>query len=444
MSEPVDRPAIARRASYGPRSPAVGGRGARTRQRLLDAALLQFADRGFYATSIDDIARTAGVSRATLYQYFESRDEIATELLEECGSALLRVVRRLGAIGPTAEGYDNLHWWLGEWAYVYDKYATMFVQWAHIDSPNTQLRPLITRFVDGYTEALAERISEADIGGVDPDHIAIALTTVIERVNYYLQTQDIPVSPDGAIDTLAMAVQCVLFPDTPARAFVHAHKPAPARRLVPADRRSPTATRRLAPSLPAVVDESNVAAQRSIETLLRAGAAVFARDGYRASSVDQILAESGLSRRTFYKYFGSRLDLLVVLSDACAQEVSMLARTFSAATKGDGLSSWVASFVDLTDRDGGVLRIWIEEPEEPAVRHRGEASLAELLEAITAVVRRRKHPKGYNPAAAAFIVLALLERLPHQGVTSRYELGRDALVETITTFITRGVLGTAR
>ncbi len=444
MSEPVDRPAIARRASYGPRSPAVGGRGARTRQRLLDAALLQFADRGFYATAVDDIARTAGVSRATLYQYFESRDEIATELLEECGSALLRVVRRLGALGPTAEGYDNLHWWLGEWAYVYDKYATMFVQWAHIDSPNTQLRPLITRFVEGYTAALADRIAEADVTGVDPDHIAIALTTVIERVNYYLQTQDIPVSPDVAIDTLAMAVQRVLFPATPARAFTHRHEPARARRLIPADRRAPTATRRRAPAPPAVAEESNAAAQQSIETLLRAGAAVFARDGYRSSSVDQILAESGLSRRTFYKYFGSRLDLLVSLSDACAQDVSALADGFAAAAQGDGLTDWVASFVELTERDGGVLRIWIEEPEEPPVRHRGEAALAHLLDAIEAVLRKRKNPKGFDPTAGAFIVLALLERVPHQGVATRYELGRDDLVGTITAFITRGVLGSSR
>src|SRR6185437_16148619 len=103
-----------------------------TRQQLLDAALAQFADSGFQATSVDDIARAAGVSRATLYQYFESREDIAVELLEECGAALRRVVRRLGVLGPDAAGYENLHWWLGEWAYVYDKYATMFIEWAHI------------------------------------------------------------------------------------------------------------------------------------------------------------------------------------------------------------------------------------------------------------------------------------------------------------------------
>ncbi|MEA2128635.1 MAG: hypothetical protein QOJ85_1526, partial [Solirubrobacteraceae bacterium] len=80
----------ARRASYGPSSPVVGERGSRTRQLLLDAALGQFAQRGFHATVVDDIARAAGVSRATLYQYFDSREQIVTELLEECGAALMR------------------------------------------------------------------------------------------------------------------------------------------------------------------------------------------------------------------------------------------------------------------------------------------------------------------------------------------------------------------
>ncbi|MDT7550063.1 MAG: hypothetical protein QOE84_2457, partial [Actinomycetota bacterium] len=204
----------ARRASYGPSSPVVGERGSRTRQLLLDAALGQFAQRGFHATVVDDIARAAGVSRATLYQYFDSREQIVTELLEECGAALMRVVRRIGPLSPTASGFDNLHWWLGEWSYVYDKYATMFVEWAHIDSPQTPLRPLIRRFVEGYTAQLSERVQQSGVTGLDADEVSIALVTVIERFNYYRHTQDTGLSDAAMLDTLAVCVQLLLFPDT--------------------------------------------------------------------------------------------------------------------------------------------------------------------------------------------------------------------------------------
>jgi AcrR family transcriptional regulator len=430
--------AISRRSSYGPKSPVVGTRGARTRQNLLDAALTQFADSGFLATSVDDIARAAGVSRATLYQYFSSLEEIVVELLEECGAALMRVVRRLGSLGPDASGYDNLHWWLGEWAYVYDKYATMFIEWAHIDSPNAPLRPLLTKFVDGYTAAIARRVRDSAVEGIDAEHVSIALTTIIERFHYYLHTQDIPIRADTALDTLAVAVQLVLFPSTPASVFL-----SPGEALIPPLVRIPLVRRP-----PAVAtsrrqagdDELSIAAQRSSDALLDAGARVFNSHGYGNSSVDQILLTAGLSRRTFYKYFGNRLDLLVVLSERCAQELHRLTRSFAAIHEGGSLRTWIREFLDFQDRYGGVLRIWIEEPVDRAVQHRGDTSIAELIDAFAAVLRRQRRPENFDPEIAAWLLLALLERLPHQAVGSSYDLRGDALVEVITAFVERGMI----
>lgn len=44
--------------------------------RILDAAERVFAERGVAATEMTHIARTAGCSRATLYRYFEGKDEL--------------------------------------------------------------------------------------------------------------------------------------------------------------------------------------------------------------------------------------------------------------------------------------------------------------------------------------------------------------------------------
>ena len=40
---------------------------------LLAAALDLFVERGYAATRLDDVARRAGVSKGTLYLYFESK-----------------------------------------------------------------------------------------------------------------------------------------------------------------------------------------------------------------------------------------------------------------------------------------------------------------------------------------------------------------------------------
>lgn len=44
-----------------------------TRRRILDAANSSFADHGYGAVSMDDLARRAGVARATVYQHFGSK-----------------------------------------------------------------------------------------------------------------------------------------------------------------------------------------------------------------------------------------------------------------------------------------------------------------------------------------------------------------------------------
>jgi AcrR family transcriptional regulator len=43
---------------------------------ILGAALACFAERGFAATRLDDVARRAGVTKGTLYLYFANKEEL--------------------------------------------------------------------------------------------------------------------------------------------------------------------------------------------------------------------------------------------------------------------------------------------------------------------------------------------------------------------------------
>ena len=49
---------------------------ATTHGEIEQAAFRLFADRGFEATTLDDIAREVGVSRRTLFRYFDSKNDI--------------------------------------------------------------------------------------------------------------------------------------------------------------------------------------------------------------------------------------------------------------------------------------------------------------------------------------------------------------------------------
>jgi len=49
-------------------------------QKILNAAEVLFAGRGFDATGIDLIAKTASITKSLIYYYFKSKDEILTAL----------------------------------------------------------------------------------------------------------------------------------------------------------------------------------------------------------------------------------------------------------------------------------------------------------------------------------------------------------------------------
>lgn len=53
------------------------------RQVILDTALELFAENGFYATSMSMIAKKAGISKGLAYNYFESKNDILEEIVEQ-------------------------------------------------------------------------------------------------------------------------------------------------------------------------------------------------------------------------------------------------------------------------------------------------------------------------------------------------------------------------
>src|ERR1700759_3595536 len=71
------------------------------RRQLLDVALEIFAARGFHATSMDDVATAAGVTKPVLYQHFTNKRALYLELLDDVGAQLLA---RLAAAADPALG----------------------------------------------------------------------------------------------------------------------------------------------------------------------------------------------------------------------------------------------------------------------------------------------------------------------------------------------------
>jgi AcrR family transcriptional regulator len=86
----------------------VDGRVSRARKQreyrraaVLAVARQVFSQKGYHATSIDDLIAAADIARGTFYLYFESKRAIFDELLDELFQTLRAVVRRI-EVGPGA------------------------------------------------------------------------------------------------------------------------------------------------------------------------------------------------------------------------------------------------------------------------------------------------------------------------------------------------------
>jgi AcrR family transcriptional regulator len=76
----------------GTPDPPSADRRRRTRDRLVEAALIVLGRRSADASIIDELTALAGVSRGTFYNYFRSNDELLAAVAEEAGNVLMRIV----------------------------------------------------------------------------------------------------------------------------------------------------------------------------------------------------------------------------------------------------------------------------------------------------------------------------------------------------------------
>lgn len=431
---------ITRRASYGPSSPDVGTRGANTRSKIVDVSLDLFGEVGFFNTSVDAIAKGAGISRATLYQYFPGKDEIFLELLDECGRALFRVARRIGPLGPTEVGFDNLNWWLGEWSWVFEKYSTMFVQWTGVASSDTAVRPEINRFIGGYNQRITDRLESSGLEGIDAKAAAVTMTAVVHRMNLFIHT-DRAYGRDtqSVVDSVSVFLQLMLFPDTPDSVLGSLGLSAVGHDAIDIPPM---------PDIAGLSTDDRIAglskrAVNTVQTLVEAGAVQFRERGYHRTSVDDIVEEAGFARGTFYKYFSEKQDLLVALS---AEAITATVEFADSLTHIDPMSgddtelrAWLDRYLHFSTRFAGTIDAWSEHSaDSDIVVCLGSYGQAIVDNALLRVIDSRTRDYPFDPVMAALIFRAVIARVPQATQELPTPLSHDEVLDLLTACIKRG------
>jgi AcrR family transcriptional regulator len=75
-------------------------KGERTRRRLLELAIERFGERGYRATSVSEVARSAGLTQAAVYAYFDGKESLFDAAVDADTEAVV------GEIRSRLEGVD--------------------------------------------------------------------------------------------------------------------------------------------------------------------------------------------------------------------------------------------------------------------------------------------------------------------------------------------------
>jgi AcrR family transcriptional regulator len=142
-----------------------------TRQDIIRAGMKVFSRRGFQAATVNEIAREAGISRATYYLYFKGgKSELSVEIGTQGGQAYLDVLSELR--GLDRPDLADIRAWIGRFALAWKKYKTANALGLRssvssavfseqdiriIDENLSVLDPLIGRYPEAEREAVRAR-----------------------------------------------------------------------------------------------------------------------------------------------------------------------------------------------------------------------------------------------------------------------------------------------
>jgi AcrR family transcriptional regulator len=176
---------------------------------LVEAALRCFVAHGFAATRLDEVARCAGVSKGTMYLYFDSKEALfaavvrqaivpAVEALEQ------KVAGLTGGADERLAGLMRLHWAHacdGQWAGLPKLIIAEIGNFPQLG--RLYHDEVVARFRRLYAGVIAEGIANRDFRAGDPEALArLAAAPLIMAAlwRHSFQSCDCQLDPGSFID----------------------------------------------------------------------------------------------------------------------------------------------------------------------------------------------------------------------------------------------------
>ncbi len=140
--------------------------------------------------------------------------------------------------------------------------------------------------------------------------------------------------------------------------------------------------------------------------ILAAARRCFVRDGFHGTSMQDLLAEVGLSSGAVYRYFPGKRDMILAIAEDNLAEVTGEVRRMAAAETAVSIGELLARIFQVIkarhEEDGFAaiaLLVWAESLRDPTLAERIKEALVDVAAELAIIVRKRQE-SGALPADA--------------------------------------------
>lgn len=174
------------------------------REAVLRTAAQLFNEKGYAASTLDEVAERLGVSKPTVYYYVDSKDAILLECVRTGLEMLQRAIREVDARGGRA--IDKLMAAMRAYVDIVTQDFGMLVIRVGEESLPPESRQKVRRMKAGldleFRELIRQGIAEGSIAPCDPKIAAFTVAGALSWIGRWYR-------PDGTLSPEAIAEQCI-------------------------------------------------------------------------------------------------------------------------------------------------------------------------------------------------------------------------------------------
>ena len=164
-----------------------------TKEKILDAALVSFAENGYKGTNLRELAAGMGLSKSALYRHYESKEDIWNAVVDRMEAYYVSRFGSSEKMPPTPKSCDELHtmtmrmldFTMHDRRVILTRQLLLTEQFRDERARHYATLHFLTGTKDIYKKIFAEMMENGILKKDDPDMLALAFTAPVTTLIHY-------------------------------------------------------------------------------------------------------------------------------------------------------------------------------------------------------------------------------------------------------------------